>query len=957
MLYRIAASVCLFGLLLLAPAAVPLSRAASAPPSAAAKSRAATMARGTALPAGIEQLETHGTITEYRLRSNGMNILLSPNHTAPVITFEVVYHVGSRNEAPGNTGSAHLLEHLLFNKSTQNFGKANGLPTFQEVLSEAGADFGSSNMTTWFDRMTGYSTLPSDRVELAMKIEADRLGRALLLDSERQPEMSVVRNEYEIGENDPSEALDKAVIGAAIVAHPYHWSTIGYRSDIEGVTTAKLREHYEQFFHPDNATAILVGDFNTNEALTMFAREFGAFPHSQSPIPQVITQEPPQEGERRVIVRRPGQVGLVEVAYLRPGSLDPDFIVLDVLQAIVGFGVNSRLHQALVEKQLASNVSAASFTLRDPYPFTVEATVAPGVGHQRVEDVIKDVLTKVGSGGVTDTEVRRAVSQIEVSVIRGRDGTYEFASSLGEAVASANWKWFVGYVDAIHQVSAADVQRVAAKYFVPDHATVGWFVPQTAEESASAADTKPSSASTVAVKPAATPAAAPAGKPRVPATRKATARLAAPRPLTGPTFAQRTTHRVLPNGIIIDVIENHALPTVAIQGLVRAGRMDASAGKPAIPGLTATMLNRGTRTADKRAIATRLDGVGARLSIDNGPNHATLTGAGMSRDLGLLLETLADELTNPAFPDSELAKAKLEMRAGVLRAYDNTQQRAIDRATQIAFPQGHPYRAATKEEMLANIEGASLADLRTFHHDRYVGAGMVIAIVGDVNPAETIAKVEQLLGGLPQGEAPSYPAERTPLAAPQRELITMKGKANLDLTYSHASRIRRTDPDFDAALIANAVLGQSALTARLGKRIRDTEGLSYTMWSRYQLTDELDGLWVTDIKLAPQNLAKAMKSAREVMDEYAANGPTAEEIEAQKSFFAGNYQVQLATNAGIANALLTAEKFGFGPAYLDAYPQRMRSVTREQVLQAMRAHLAPKSASVIVAGDVDTLPE
>ena len=193
--------------------------------------------------------------------------------------------------------------------------------------------------------------------------------------------------------------------------------------------------------------------------------------------------------------------------------------------------------------------------------------------------------------------------------------------------------------------------------------------------------------------------------------------------------------------------------------------------------------------------------------------------------------------------------------------------------------------------------------------------------------------------------------------APQRELITMKGKANLDLTYSHASRIRRTDPDFDAALIANAVLGQSALTARLGKRIRDTEGLSYTMWSRYQLTDDLDGIWITDIKLAPQNLAKAMKSAREVMDEYAANGPTAEEVEAQKSFFAGNYQVQLATNAGIANALLIAERFGFGPAYLDAYPQRMRSVTREQVLQAMHAHLAPKSASVIVAGDVDALPQ
>ena len=928
---------------------------ATAPSIASATS--STQPARAMLPAGIEQLVTHGSITEYRLRSNGMNILLSPNHTAPVITFEVVYHVGSRNEAPGNTGSAHLLEHLLFNKSTTNFGKANGLPTFQEVLSEAGADFGSTNMTTWCDRMTGYSTLPSDRLELAMKIEADRLGRGLLLDSERQPEMSVVRNEYEIGENDPSEALDKAVIGAAIVAHPYHWSTIGYRSDIEGVTTAKLREHYERFFHPDNATAILVGDFDTAAALALFAREFGAFPRSKAPIPQVITQEPPQEGERRVIVRRPGEVGLVELAYLRPGALDPDFIVMDVLQAIVGFGVNSRLHQALVERQLATDVSASNYALRDAYPFVVQATVASGVAHQSAEDAIKAVLVKVGTGGVTDAELRRAISQIEVSVIRGRDGTYQFASSLGEAVASADWQWFDGYVDAIHHVTAADVQRVAAKYFVPDHATVGWFVPMTEGEQAAAATSKPS-ASTALPGVTASPAASPRPSPqaRIPrAPRTSPVRTAAATPAR--SFAERTVHRVLANGIIIDIVENHALPTVAIQGIIRAGRMSAPAGKPAIPQLTAMMLNRGTRSADKRTLAARLDGVGAQLSIASGPHHANLTGAGLSRDLPLLLETLADELTNPAFPDSELAKAKLEMRAGVLQNFDNTAQRAIDRATQIAFPEGHPYRAATKDEMIASIEQAGIAELRAFHRDRYVGAGMMIAIVGDVTPDDAVARIEKLLGNLPPGQPLRYAAAATALSAPQRELIMMKGKASLDLTYSHASRIRRTDPDFDAALVANAILGQSSLTARLGKRIRDTEGLSYTLYSRYLMTDELDGIWLTDIKLAPQNLGKAMQSAREVMNEYAKDGPTLAEVESQKNFFAGNYQVQLASNTGIANALVTAEKFGFGAGYLDAYPARMRSLTREQVITAMRAHLRPESASVIVAGDVESLPE
>ena len=187
-------------------------------------------------PANVEHVETFRGIAQYRLKSNGMTILLAPDRNSPVFTFMVVYHVGSRNEAPGNTGSAHLLEHMIFNKSTENFGKANGHATFQDVLYEAGADYASSNMTTWNDRMNGYSTLPAGKLELAMRIEADRMQRALILDSERQSEMSVVRNEYEIGENNPAQALQKALVGTAIQAHPYHWDTIGYRSDIEGVS-------------------------------------------------------------------------------------------------------------------------------------------------------------------------------------------------------------------------------------------------------------------------------------------------------------------------------------------------------------------------------------------------------------------------------------------------------------------------------------------------------------------------------------------------------------------------------------------------------------------------------------------------------------------------------------------------------------------------------------------------
>ncbi len=905
------------------------------------------------LHANVERLDSLAGINEWRLRSNGMKILLAPNHAAPVITFLVVYHVGSRNEAPGSTGSAHLLEHMLFNKSTQNFGRAHGHKTIQQVLFEAGADAGTTNMSTWYDRMTGYSTLPADRLELAMKVEADRLGRGLILDSERQPEMSVVRNEFEVGENDPGRVLSKALIAAAIVAHPYHWTTIGYRSDIEGVSTGTLREHYREFFHPDNAEAILVGDFDPGSALALFDREFGAFPRSRKLVPNVITVEPPQEGERRVVVRRPGEVGLVQLAYMRPGALHPDFIPLDLLAGILGDGVNARLYQALVEKGLATSVSAHNFTLMDPFPILFDATVSPGRSHEKVEAALKAALYEVAEKGVTEEELARAKKQLEVAVIRSRDGTYEYAANLGEAVASASWRWFVTYVDEMKKVTTADVKRVAASYLVPEHATVGWFVPVREEAQTPAAGSAPAKGAKGA------PASPDEGTlpdkhPGAGGSAAAPATVATAAPAT---FAARTLHRVLANGLTLDVVENHAVPTVAIQGLVLAGRTAAPAGQPAVPQLTAMMLARGTAAHDKRALAAGLDDAGAHLRIAGDLMGAGIFGSGLSRDLRLLLETLTEELRAPVFADSELVKAKREMSAAVLRASEDTFQRAYDRLTQLVFPDGHPYRAPTREEMLASIDRVSEADLRAFHRDRYVGAATTLIIVGDVEAAAVAALVDSLLGGMLRGERPAVPPTRTEPGTPGREALTMRGKANMDIVYGHASGLRRTDSDYEAALLANAALGQSNLSSRMGVRVRDTEGLSYAVFSRLAMTDLIDGVFLADAKVAPQNLGKALRSSREVMDQYAKEGITQQELDVQKSFFAGNFQVQLGTNAGVAAALVTAEKFGFGPSYLDQYPARIRAVTREQVNAAIRSHLRPDRLHLVVAGDLDRLPQ
>ena len=898
----------------------------------------ALTAQAQKLPANVELVESFRGITQYRLKSNDMTLLLMPNHASPVFTFMVVYHVGSRNEAPGNTGSAHLLEHMIFNKSTENFGRAKGHKTFQEVLYEAGADFGSTNMTTWYDRMNGYSTLPSDKLELAMKIEADRLGRGLILDSERQSEMSVVRNEYEIGENNPNQALFKAVVATAIQAHPYHWSTIGYRSDIEGVTTEKLRDHYKAFFWPNNAEAILVGDFDPEKALALFDREFGGFKKSPNPIPQVITVEPPQEGERRTVVRRPGTVGQVMIGYIRPGGLHPDFIALDVLSNILSEGVTSRLYKALVETQLASDVGSANFTLRDPYPILVNATLLPGKTHEEVEAALKKALADVAANGVTEEEVKRAQQQIEVDVIRGRDGTYPFTAALGEAVASTNWKWFLTYVDQVKAVTAADVKRVAAAYLVPEKATVGWFVPG-------------SGAAPVVAAASGTPAAL----PKSAAEDSGAPNAKQPASVSTSSFASRTTRKVLRNGIIVDVLENHSNPTVAIRGLVFAG--DSSHANRAVPDLTARMMQRGTKSRTKDQIASLLENAGATRNYVTNLFEANLVVNGLSRDLSMLIDVLADELRSPAFPADELVKAKSELRTTLLRNDDNTSLRATDRLAQLTFPESHPYYAQGREKAIAALDAATVDDLRAFHKSRYTGANVILAVVGDVDAKKTIAALEKALGDIPKGERVRNDIARvTAAGAPVREAVTMRGKANMNLIIGTAGGVRRGDPDYEAALIANAALGQNSLSSRIGKRVRDTEGLSYNLNSRF-IVDQVDGLWYTNVNVAPQNLQKAMASTLDEIRKFAREGVTEEEVAVGKNYFAGNFQVGLGTNAGIANQLVTAEKYGFGPKYLDEFPQRIRAVSTEQVNRAVKERFHPENLNIIVAGDLEKLPE
>jgi len=416
-------------------------------------------------------------IREFRSRPNGLRVLLIENRVAPVVTFAIVYHVGSRNEAVGYTGATHLLEHLMF-KGTPDYRRETGT-AIAAVLEAIGARF---NATTWFDRTNYYETIPSDRLDVAVKLEASRMRGSLLRDEDRAPEMTVVRNEFERGENSPFQVLYKDSFAVAFREHPYHHPTIVWRSDIEGVTTARLKEFYDSFYHPNNATAMVIGDFEEADTLDLLARHFGSIPASPRPIPIVHTVEPPQEGERRFVVRRAGQVAWCALSWRTVEARHADTHALAVLGNVLGGGVTARLYQALVEKSLTLSVTVVPWQLRDPALFSVFAPVRPGVAHADVESVIREEAARVGRDGVTEAELEKARTQIEAEVIFDRDSTDQIAASLSEAIAVADWRWYADYTEAIRRVTREDVQRVAKTYFEDDRFTVGVFLPKGATE-------------------------------------------------------------------------------------------------------------------------------------------------------------------------------------------------------------------------------------------------------------------------------------------------------------------------------------------------------------------------------------------------------------------------------------------------------------------------------------------
>lgn len=886
------------------------------------------------IPSSFEKVREMGGITEYTHTGNGLTVLLMEDKSAPVVTVMVTYLVGSRNEVTGTTGATHLLEHLMF-KGTDKYNRAAGTG-MDGMLQNRGALL---NATTWLDRTNYYENLPAQHLELALDIEADRMRNLWLREEDRQPEMTVVRNEFEIGENNPVQSLSKDIVATAIQAHPYHHSTIGWRSDIENVPIEKLRAFYDTYYWPNNATLTVIGDFNTGDALKLIDQYYGVIPRSPNPIPEVYTTEPLQRGPRRVQVKRAGQVGVVGIAFKSPAGLSEDAAAFTIMADIMASGRTSRLYRGIVDAGIANNVSMGFSRFRDPYVSTINAVLRPGGEHKPVEDSIWVHIKELKENGVTQEEVDRAVNRYLTRTAFSRDGSFSVAGNLNEAIAVGDWTTYVTYSDQIKAVTVDDVKRVANQYLVEDQSTTGWFIPQVPGRMPSAAQGASSWFEEL-------------DSPFYYREPSEAEQLVQYNPNRVTPIAPNVVERKIGDIRVIS-LKTSVADVVTLTGSFAAGSTLNPESNSLVAAVTASMLDKGTTNRDKLAIATALENIGASINFNGGTHTLNFTARFLKKDMDVVLDLLADQLRNPLFDEAELARLKIQINGGLRQQLDNTNAMAASAMSRILFPKGHPNYTDSVETTMAHLEALTVADLKSFHSTYYGPKSLVIVAVGDVDSRALQAAVQTRFRGWRGGVVIPKGNLRGAAVDAREEVVFMPDKTSTTYRVGIPLGIDSKHPDYLPLFIGSYVLGGN-FSARLMSTVRDQEGLTYGISSSLSGTSAFaDGLFITQASFSPQLLEKGAESTQRQLAMWIEQGITQEELDAKKATIAGMHQVQLATTSGLAGSLLSYASDGRGVAYIDQYVADINKITLAQVNSAIRKYIRPENLVVVKAGTVE----
>ena len=889
----------------------------------------------SALPNGIEHVQTLDGIEEYKLTDNGLRILLMPNEGLPVATVMVTYNVGARNEVAGTTGATHILEHMMF-KGTDQFNSSDGAD-YSTIMEHIGA---RSNATTYFDRTNYYATLPSKYVSHAIELEADRMRNLRIREEDLASEMTVVRNEYERGENNPVRTLIKEVYASAFIAHPYSHPTIGWRSDIENTSPQKLRSFYDLFYWPENAVLTVIGGFDVEATLAAIKHYYGAVPASPMPIPTVETIEPTQLGPRRVVIERSGQVGVVMTAFKAPAGANKDWAALTLIEQMLGADKTGRLYRALEDQGKASSTFTYAPQLRDPSLFILAAYLTLDSTHEDTEAIILDEINSLINGGVTEDELTRAKSVIRASTVYGRDGPYAIASQINEAIAMGDWMNYVNLPKAIEQVSTDEIKRVAAKYFVRNNRTTGWFVPKQSKATAQIASS-------------------PTGPIyfRDPAVygslqnNSDTEDSGVVSSAATVDFSSQMQQATVGN-IEVIAIDMPIDAVVSFVGSFAAGNTLSPDDAPTLAGLTADMLDKGTQRNDRFAIAERLDSLGAEIHFEASAHSLDFSGKFLRQDAGAVMSLLAEQLREPAFKPEVLETLKRRQSANLLQAIDHPDYRADAQITRLLYPQQHPNYSPPIDVLLEDLKHTTIQDIQTFHSDYYGSQSMRLVFAGDIDFEQLTAAVESAFEGWSGGV--DYPSDHAAALdnQPQDKRIYITDKTSVAVRYAQNTGLQRTDDDYIPFMVGNYILGGS-FNSRLMQEVRKKQGLTYSIRSGHSGDLLTPGNWSLHASFSPTLLEQGLAATEAVFNEWYEQGTTTNEVQKAIDTLSGSYLVRLSTTGSVAGQVHSFLQRGHPPEYIDQYPQYLQAVAAEQVNTAIKAYLSPTQHARVIAGSLD----
>ncbi|MEM9887184.1 MAG: pitrilysin family protein [Bacteroidota bacterium] len=889
----------------------------------------ASFAQNDKLPEGVTKNTSVEGITEYQLE-NGLKVLLFPDPSKATVTVNVTYLVGSRHEGYGETGMAHLLEHLVF----------KGTPNHEDIPKEMKDRGASFNGTTWYDRTNYFETVPASDENLAwaLDLESDRMVNSYIAKEDLDSEMSVVRNEFEIGENSPVGILMERTMATSYIWHNYGNTTIGARADIENVPIDRLQAFYRKYYQPDNAILTVAGKIDEAKTLEMVNKYFGKIPRPARELIPTYTKEPTQDGERMVTLQRSGDVQVVSAMYHTPPGPHPDYAPVNVLVELLTSEPSGRLYKALVETKKASSQWGFSPGLKEGGFAYFNVDVRKENSLEEAKMTLLNTLDSVSIIAPTQEEVDRAKTRILKNWDLAYNNSGRIGVRLSESIAQGDWRLFFLFRDNVEQVELEDVIQVAEKYFKTSNRTVGMFIPTTEPDRAEIPDA-PDVAALVANYE---------GRESISAGEEFD-----PSP---ENIESRTKKHEGSNGIEFALLSKETRGDAVVANMtLRMGNEAALKGKTTIGEMTASMLDKGTTSMTRQEIQDKLDELNSRVRIFGDEQSVSVRIETERDNLPATIELISDILKNPSFSEEEFNKLKEERLAQIEQNLSEPQALVFNTLSRSLSPydKGNIRYVMTMEEEIEAVKATSLEDIKKFYKDFYgITNGATASVVGDFDEKEIKALVSKEFSGWKS--ATSYKRVKSTFTANKtgNKDIETPDKSNAVFAAGMKIKMSEEHPDYPAMVMGNNMLGGGALSNRLANRIRQKDGLSYAVGSVFQARpkDESAALYAYAF-YAPENKAALEKAFKEEVEKAVTEGFTQEEFDAARKGWLERQNLNRSQDAALAGKL-NSNLFNDRTMMWDKkMEEKMNQLTLEEVNATMKKYVDVEKMILVKGGD------